>query len=305
MIDEEWLRSLDFTADSGLHIRGLVGLGAHKVTLGAVAQDRKELVLQTYRHHLGYHIREIPLMLSGRPLYNVDRVNKKLTGLVGSGILDEMTCEFGRLFSSVLKLLHEREMQTVGEEKLAALIPLLGLALVPSCPEAIHFLFCTPFMTRRLEEIASLPAENFDEPTTSFPQVNGPNFPIDGARNELLQWAQRMLAAQTILKATAPIEPDTLGDNPIYVWGAAVMDGFFTDKELQSVANYIKQTFGPLSEHHRAGTILLQISAVADLLACTLKESKVARLVKLCGLLGFMLDVYDREGNVVASSMKL
>jgi len=83
MIDEAWLNSLDFAGVHGLHIKGLAGLGSEKVVFRASAADGKELVLKTYRHHLGYHIKEIPLHLSDKPMYDVERVNKKLLRLVG------------------------------------------------------------------------------------------------------------------------------------------------------------------------------------------------------------------------------
>jgi hypothetical protein len=43
-----------------------------------------------------------------------------------------------------------------------------------------------------------------------------------------------------------------------------------------------------------------QASALANLLAQFLKDSEVARFVKLCAKLGFVFQATDREGRVVA-----
>jgi hypothetical protein len=107
MIDQEWLGNLDFIRPDGLHIKGLAGVGSEKVVLNATAPDGKQLVLQTYRHVLGYHIREIPMVLSEKPMYDVNRLNRKLTQLIGDETLDKMTSEYDRLFSSVVRILYQ------------------------------------------------------------------------------------------------------------------------------------------------------------------------------------------------------
>ena len=52
MIDQEWLKNLDFVRPDGVHVAGLAGLGSQKVVLSAIAPDGKQLVLATYRHVL-------------------------------------------------------------------------------------------------------------------------------------------------------------------------------------------------------------------------------------------------------------
>ena len=78
-----------------------------KSCLNATAPDGKRLVLATYRHVLGYHIREIPMVLSEKPMYDVNRLNRKLSQLIGDDTLDEMTSEYDRLFSSVIRILYQ------------------------------------------------------------------------------------------------------------------------------------------------------------------------------------------------------
>jgi len=214
-----------------------------------------------------------------------------------------MTCEYDRLFSSVVSALQTATDKGIPPEGFALTIPLIGMTIAPLSPEAVPFLFSTANMERRLQEIATLSPDP-DKPLTWFAQVNGPNFPIRGNPKNLAHWGKEMLSAQRAVRAAAPFEPDTLAQNPMFVWGAAVMDGFFTDEELPAAVRCIEERFGRLPSHTRAGVFLEQITAVADLLACALKESGVERLVRLCGLLGFMFEVHNRKGEVVASSMR-
>jgi hypothetical protein len=308
MLDEEWLNSLDFIGIGGMRIHGLVGLGSENIVFGATSPDGEKLVTKVHRHHLGFYIKEIPLFLSETPHYNVDRVNIKLLNLVGNPMLDELTCEFDRMFSSIINILHKLERMdndTLGLA--AAFIPMmLGNKLAPYCPESIHFAIATPQVKRRLGEIASLPEPGSDaDPSELFPRVNGPNFPIVGTRNSLVKWATTMLELREALVPSAPFDPESLSDDPLFVWGAAVMDGFFTDEELPKVASFLEQKFGRLPSHPQAGIFMQHIDALCHLLTGVLKDSEVSRFVDLCGRLGFMLDVHDANGKKVASSMKL
>jgi hypothetical protein len=302
MIDEEWLKGLDFVSDTGMHIRGLAGVGANNVVFNADAPDGKKLVMKTRRHHLGFHIKEIPLLLSGTPRYDLDRVNRKLLKLIGNDDLDEMTAEYDRLFSALLKMFHGAD-RGLGAEQMALLLPLICLKMTPSCPEALQFLLATRMTARRLEEIATLAPGDPGDWKTMFIEVNGENFKISGTHQELTTWAKGMIEVRERLQPGAPLEPETLPENPLYVWGAAVMDGFFTDAELPEVVRFIEAKFGRLPSHPRVGVFLDQIVAIATALTC-LNYSEVARLVKLCGMLGFMFDIHDKDWKVVASSMR-
>lgn len=306
MIDEEWLKRLDFVGVGGLRIHGLAGLGSDNVVFNATAPDGKRLVTKVRRHHLGFHIKEIPLFLSEKPLYEPSRVNNKLLGLVGNTSFDEMTCEYDRMFSSIVNIMHTAERADGGAaEVMAALLPMmLGHKLTPYCPEAFQFALATPFVERRFAEIASLPDPG-DDPLQMIPRVNGSNFPITGHRDSLVRWAQSMLEMRRRLLSTASFEPETLADNPMFIWGAAVMDGFFTDDELPQTVAFIEKHFGKLPKHAKAGVLMEQIDALGHLLVGVLKNAEVQRFIKLCGMLGFLFQINDADGREVASSMNM
>lgn len=300
MIDEEWLRNLNFKGMQGCRIKGLVGIGAEKVSLGAIAPDGKQLVIQTYRHLLGYHIREIPLLLSEIPLYDLNTLNRKLKQQVGRTDFDENTSEWDRVFSSLMRWLFTIFEKVQSPREMAMTITTFGGSVTPFCPEALLFAVTTPFVRRRFEEIATLPSPSSDFP---WPRVNGPNFPIEESHELLIRWAETMLAAIDILKPIAPLEPDTLPKNPAFIWGGAVMDSFFTDQELPKAVEFIEAEFGRIPKSDRAGVVMEQMCAMASLLVRFLDRSEIDRLMQLCALLGLLFDVQDKNGEVVASSM--
>lgn len=303
MIDQEWLENIDFVRPDGLHIKGLAGIGSEKVVLNATAPDGKRLVLATYRNVLGYHIREIPMIISDKPMYDLNRLNRKLAQLVGDDTLDEMTAEYDRLFCSVIRILYNACTQnSESKSNVPMVVAAVSLFLTPAEPDALRFLLATPMMNRRLQELASLKPDP-DDAASMFVHVNGPDFPINALMDEVTEWAKSMLVYCAETMNQAPSEPDTLSQNPLFVWGAAVTDGFFADEELPAAVTFVKEKFGALPSHPRVAQFLEQITAIAGLMACALNESKLPRLVKLCGMLGFMFDVYDRSGKVVASSM--
>jgi hypothetical protein len=77
------------------------------------------------------------------------------------------------------------------------------------------------------------------------------------------------------------------------------MDGFVTDQEMDDVVAFVKSHFGELAQHPCA-TFVSQADAIANLLDQFLKDSEVARFVKLCAKLGFVFLAADRQGRVVA-----
>jgi hypothetical protein len=54
MIDEDWLKSLDFVGEGGLRFRGLAGVGAFHITFVAYGEDGEKFAIKTQRHHLGF-----------------------------------------------------------------------------------------------------------------------------------------------------------------------------------------------------------------------------------------------------------
>lgn len=302
MIDEDWLSHLDFPAKNGIRIGGLEGVGNEKVVLTAFQPDGTRIVVQTYKHHLGYHIQEVPPFLSAAREYDVARVNRKLLDLMGSGYVDAISPDYDRMFSSVIKWFHtsfctHQAMNDWSVSRVAMIIRTSSSLVAPMSPEALHFISATEGIERRLQEIASLPPGN--DVRLMLPRVNLPNFPIDGTRDELVKWAERMLLVQADLRTDAPFQPETLEHNFLFVWGAAVLDEFFPNEELSQVKHFIEGEVGDIVAQATQTAWFEQIEAVAHLLASFLKRSNVERLVHFCGALGFLFAVHGRNGEVV------
>ncbi|MEM8557132.1 MAG: hypothetical protein AAGG50_04840 [Bacteroidota bacterium] len=288
MIDEQWLSGLKFIGPRGATVDGIAGIGSENIVFNATLPDGKRVVLKVRRYHLGFHIKELPLFLTGSPQYDIGRLNRKLLARVGDPLFDMMTSEYNRLYSSILAIMHK------------AKVPGLILSVMtPDSVETLPFILHTPGMQRRLRELAAL--TDSDEPKNPVITVNGPSFPFLGTRESIRDWAQESLESIERLWQTDPdIAPESLPENPLFVWGAAAMDGFITDDEMDDVATFVTEHYGPLASHPRAATFVSQANALANLLVQFLKENKVERFVKLCAKLGFLFQATDREGRVVA-----
>ena len=283
MIDREWLEALQFRKSDGSRVHGIHAIGGESVILRATRSDGQELALKVRKHHLGFHIRELPLFLTdGVSHYSVDRLNSKLLGLLGNPLLDGISSDFDRLHSSIINLLEKYGVMGV---QLASAVDGSGFEIRGvSSDEAIHFLLGTPGIKRRLGDWASL-SEDYQHRAEGILSVNGPNFPFTKTRRELIGWARKTLAE---IDALDPIlEPSLLADNPLYVWGAAVTDGFFTDDELPVAVDFLNKHFGPLRKHSNAVIFLEQARAIAHLLGYFLQNSAAPRFAQFCGMLGF------------------
>jgi hypothetical protein len=141
--------------------------------------DSKTVVLKVRRFHLCFH-KELPVFLTGKPQYDIARLNRKLLACVGDTLFDSMTSEYDRLYSSILSITHKAK---VGGLVLSV--------MTPDSVETIPFILHTPGMKRHLKEIAAIPES--DEPSDFIVRVNGPNFPITGLRSSLREPAHESL----------------------------------------------------------------------------------------------------------------
>ena len=284
MIDEEWLASLHFeTPFEGSRVVGLEGLGSEHVVFLVEEADGNKVVLKTRRHHLGYHIREVPPFLTARREYDVSRVNEKLRRMVGRDDLDEMTVEYDRLYSSVIRIV----------KKLGVRGTVLASLPMGLLQDEVVFLLKSPGMQRRFKLWATM-RETPNDINDWILRVNGPSFPITESRTQLVAWAKESLTQIENLPVPAS-RPDLLTRNPLYVWGAAVMDDFFTDEELREVGEYIKKHFGVLAASDNALVTLEQCSAIAELLTSFLEENRVERFVRLCAECGFLFQLMPKR----------
>lgn len=289
MIDEEWLKSIRIETFSKGKVIGLLGHGAEYIVFKVAFPDGRELAMRVKGNHLGFYLKEIPPFMSPAPLYDVVRLNEKLATLVGNPLLDEMTDQYDLLYSLVQKLLYETSINKFVFSTINT--------------DAATFILKSPGMTRRLQELATLSIKKGNP----FYRVNVRNeYAFDVETDDIRRWAKKALDdIQNLKPQNHPFNPETLAFNPLYAWGAAVMDGFFTDNEIPRAADIMNMKFGPLTSNPAASVYSFQIGAIADLFGQFLPKSPVQRLVIFCAKGGFLLQVVDGSGKVIADGFSV
>jgi hypothetical protein len=101
------------------------------------------------------------------------------------------------------------------------------------------------------------------------------------------------------------LDAKSLHQNPLIVWGAAAMEGFFTDEEMSEVAEFLAQNYGPLSERPDVVKIIGQVDSIANLLAQYTPSAPVERLVRLGASCGLAFQARNMKGEVVADGLKM
>ncbi len=294
MLDEQWLKSLRFETVTGDNVVDLLGIGADWISLEVEDGEGKKFCFQTYRRNLGISIKEIPPGICKNREYDVSRLNRKILRLVGNKLLDDMCLQYDRLYACILRFLYTSEQK--GHPELG--VPALIMSLPD--PDSSYFILSSPGMKRRLADLASLEVKK-DKPFTTF---GNPFFPNSSLTEWIIKWASLVLKQIENLAVTTQLaKPETFASNPLLVWGAAVMDGFFTEDEMQEAVKYIYDNFGNLVAHSESATWMLQATLFANLHAHFLQGvfgyEPVKRFGQFCGKAGFHFPIYDADGKLI------
>ena len=315
MIDPEWLRAVRFETRHG-RVVDLLGIGSENVAFRLERAGAEPLALRVTKKTLGLHINEIPPSLSVEPEYDLNRVNEKLLKLVGNPRFDIMTFCYDELYAKTIEIISE-----VG-------IPgFIFSSMTADSVETIPFLLHTPPVERRLTEFVEWPVDPND-PLTRIPHVNGENYGIRLIISEghPPMWlhegkaspppdpqlalgrrgpAEALQGLPIIPERNKELDAASLFENPLIIWGAAAMEGFFTEEEMPLVASYLETEYGSLSKHRHAAKIIGQVGAVANLLAQYLTECPVDRFVSLCAHCNVLIQARNKEGRIVADGLQM
>jgi hypothetical protein len=256
----------------------------------------KQIVIRIPKTSIAFHIQEIPPQLGLKPEYDLDRVNEKLRRLVGDPMLDKMSTEYDDLYCRILQIISKGGVGV-----------LIFGNMAPDSIETIPFILHTPALIRRLREFAEWPIDP-EDPLTQMPSVNGEKYPIrlmissnyrEPWINETIQGIDRLPESNKDLAA------NSLHNNPLIVWGAAALEGFFSDKEMPLVSSYLKNAYGSFPERPDVLKIIGQADALANLLAQYLPSSPISRFVRLCASCGVIFQARNVKGEIVADGMKM
>lgn len=214
MIDEEWLSSLEFESPDFGHIRGLAGVGGYLVALNLDTYSGEEKVLK-FRRELWYlpcYLRELPLWLTRAPAYDLDRLNRKLAGLVGDPNLHIYVEQYNRL--------HDR---LVGD--LVGDTDPRGARLNDALTDPDWMFLCRmPPVLERLSDVSR----------------------SDDRHRRAI--ADKVLAALARLRPTMPLLPERVYDNPLLVWAGAILGGYYSKEQFESAAMAVRNEFSKLGQ---------------------------------------------------------
>jgi hypothetical protein len=260
MIDADWLQGLRLELPGGYRIEG-GQVGGSWVVLKVVYPDGKPWAIRIPKtlFLFGSYIHEVPNWLAPSPQYDVDRLNRKLTNLLGDPQLDCFVDTYNTFFNSLLEGLHE-----AGHSDLDQLTGEWGgVGGKDEATRILRFLMQTPAVSHRLEDWATR---------------------AEAQRRAWAEQAQRSLAR--IGPGDPGLRPETLHDNPLFVWGGAVMAGFFTKREFRGAVSAVLDIMESVQED-QARAFLDQTVALVCVLRDVVGTGSVSRFAAFCDATGF------------------
>jgi hypothetical protein len=261
MIEEAWLNSISLDTPSG---RRKLRFVRGEIDAIVLTSDTSGATLETFpAQHLGFHIAEVPLFVSEAPVYDLARLNAKLTTLLGNPAVDEITAPYAELYDAIVMVLRE-----------GGPTQLFETTWHPQRIENVPFILHSPGLTRKLEAMVARPADAV--------------------------WTSKVRAEIAAIRQDNPdIAPATLLESPLYVWGGAALDGFITDAEMLAAGRFVADLVAGAPQRFDKWRLIFQAVAIAHLVAQYVPKAPVDRFVKLCSSAGFHIEVRDGSKRVV------
>jgi len=232
-IDEEWLnQNLRYEIRDGYLFDGCQ-VGGSWVVVKFVHPDGKAYGLRLSRDlfALASYLKEIPNHLAPRPMYDLARLNEKLSNLLGDPVLPHLVFPYRDLFTGILGSLREAGVSALNEVRFDS----------EEDARAWRFLVCTDPIRYLLEDLAS---------SSGSPATRSLQHPVFTASSQdTVQWANRALDSLNDPHMDVPdLLPGRLLANPLFVWGGAAMSGYFTRQDLPSAAAAVLEHLGQEGE---------------------------------------------------------
>jgi hypothetical protein len=267
MIDEEWLKELRFELGEGYRLEG-VYVGGTNAALKIIYPDGKAFGLKLPRELFEFacYIHEVPNWLVPSPLYDVGRLNRKLGNFLGDPELHLVVREYDKLFDSILEFAYQ-----AGATKLDSVT-----ADSEEAKRMWRFIAQTPAISYRLHKYAT------------------------SADQQRRFWAEQTLIEVKRLGAPDPgLSPETLFDNPLVVWSAAVSEGYFTKAELPHAVSAVKKQLLSLPEG-RQQIFFSQMYALMFILHCIEGMPSPTGMAVFCDVTGFFPTQFATESERTA-----
>ncbi len=172
--------------------------------------------------------------------------------------------------------------------------------MIPDPDDAL--ILHTPGIKNRLNDLATLSPN-----TEPYIIKVAPLFNKIGQTERVISWAKSTLQQiERIIPVRPNLKPESILENPLYIWGAAVMDNLLIEEAMPAAINFIEEKFGNLVEHPECMNWLFQVSWIANLYIKFLSDSNVEdgnyelelhqikKFAKFCFLAGYMFPIFDK-----------
>jgi hypothetical protein len=135
------------------------------------------------------------------------------------------------------------------------------------------------------------------------------NFPFEISvdRKEITPLAESILSSIEELVPDLPyLKPESIINNPLYIWGAAVMDDLITEETMPIAISFIREKFGNLSKHPEMENWISQLAWFANLYVQCLDQgqnneiSRIKKFLRFCLHAGYVFPIYDKDGNMIS-----
>jgi hypothetical protein len=224
-IDDVWLDSVRFSVDN-YQVIGFEGAGATSVVFNARGPKGEEVVLKTAVRDWSFpsYIHEL------RECQDLDRLHRKLERLIGDPMLDQIVTTYSDLYRTIVDNLHDwaapfDQLKWNNEE----------------ATQIMSFGVRAPGTISKLGQIAS----------------------HSESRPETVAWAKQTLDLLERINVEPVLRPEILLENPLYVWGGAILSGYFPG-DITDVSSRVRSRL--TAQPQKLETFVTQSWAIAGLL---------------------------------------
>ncbi|BCZ84345.1 hypothetical protein PTKU64_80200 [Paraburkholderia terrae] len=211
-VDEEWLEGLQrirlaiksegATTVTEYESTGFGGVGANGIVFSARGPEGEKLAIKMSRSDWSFYcyIRELPPSFLFDTSGHAARLQRKLGQLIGDSMLDSLVAAYREIIRQLVLNLSEWPPVDRFEWN------------TEEGAQVMNFGVRMPGVLATLERYAAR----------------------RGADPERAGWAKRTLQLLNATSGASDLRPSLLHMNPLYVWGGAVLSGFFSDLSLAS-----------------------------------------------------------------------
>jgi len=207
-IDEEWLKELKpfrlpFVPDGAsspieYKVTGLLGVDSFKVVSESKDSEGNDIAIRTLRESWSFasYNRELQPGMSFSDNENPESLCRKLDRLIGDPLVDIIVPEYDNLYRSLVDNLHGWPAFNEIEWK------------TDEATEVMSFTVQMPGTISKFEKLAL----------------------ASTSRAETAAWAKQTLDLLAGVDVDRLFQPEILHLNPLYIWGGAMLSGFFLDR---------------------------------------------------------------------------